>query len=243
MNGRSAPTVLITRPKAAALPLKQMLEAKGYATIVEPLLVIEQLGSMQALPERVQALALTSAHAVPGLSEDAKRLPVFTVGKATAEAARAAGCGQVISGDGDASALAALIARRCRPDDGVILHVSGDVVREELRQELGEQGFDVHQDVVYRALASESFSGDLQRALRGHDVAAVLLFSPRTADILVRLLIETGLSRYVDRTTAICVSGATATPCRTLDWRAIVLAARPNQQALLKALEGSIRIC
>ncbi len=243
MKGRSSPTVLITRPKAAALPLKQTLEAKGYATIVEPLLVIEQLGPMQALPDRVQALALTSAHAVPALCQEAKRLPIFTVGKATAEAARAAGCHQVIPGDGDARALAALIGERCRPKDGAVLHVSGEIVREDLRHGLIEQGFDVHREVVYRALASDSFSEELLRALRGYEVAAILLFSPRTADILVRLLIDSGLSRYVDRTTALCVSEATATPCRTLDWRAIVLAARPHQEALLKALEGSIRIC
>lgn len=235
--------VLITRPKAAALPLKQALEARGYATIVEPLLTIEQLRPMSALPKQVQALALTSAHAVPGLSEDAKRLPIFTVGEATAKAARAAGCLQVIAGDGDASALAVLIGKRCAPKDGAILHVSGEIVRDELQQGLSDLGFDVHRDVVYRASASNGFSKNLLDAWRSREVTAVLLFSPRTAGILARLLIDKGLSRYVDRTTAICVSEATATPCRTLDWKAIVLAAQPNRDALIRALEGSIRIC
>lgn len=235
--------VLITRPEAAAFSLKQELEAKGYATIVEPLLTIEPLQPMSALPKLVQALALTSAHAVPALSEEAKRLPIFTVGKATAGAARAAGCSQVIAGNGDAADLAAVIIERCRPKDGAILHISGEIVREDLQKKLTERGFEVHREAVYRAVTRPRFSDNLLRAWQRREVTAVLLFSPRTAENLVRLLIDAGLSRSVDRTTAICVSDATATPCRTLDWRAIVLAAQPNRDALLRALEGSIRIC
>ena len=235
--------VLITRPEAAARSLKQELEAKGYATIVEPLLTIEPLRSISALPRHVQALALTSAHAVPALSEEAKKLPIFTVGEATAGAARAAGCSQVIAGDGDAADLAAVIVQRCRPKDGAVLHISGEIVRENLQKTLTGQGFEVHREVVYRAVARPRFSDNLLRAWQECEVSAVLLFSPRTAEILVHLLIDAGLSHSVDRTTAICVSDATATPCRTLDWRAIVLAAQPNRDALLRALEGSIRIC
>lgn len=223
--------------------MKRELEAKGYLPLVEPLLAIEPLGRMSASLAGIQAIALTSAHAVPALGDDAKRLPVFTVGKATAEAARAAGCSRLISGDGDAAALAALIARTCRAEDGAILHVGGEVVREELERDLAGQGFEVRRDVVYRASPATAFSDDLVRAWRRREIAAVLLFSPRTAEILVRLLVEAGLMHHVDSVAAICVSEATATPCRTLVWRDICLAARPNREALLKALEGSIGIC
>ncbi|MGI9419763.1 MAG: uroporphyrinogen-III synthase [Geminicoccaceae bacterium] len=206
------------------------------------MLTIETLGLMSTLSDDIQALALTSAHAVPALSDRARQLPVFTVGGATANAARAAGCSRVISGDGDASDLAGLIATHCRPEDGAILHVAGEIVREDLQRALADQGFDVRRDVVYRAVARTGFSDELLQAWGRRDVGAVLLFSPRTADILVRLLVDHGLAHHVDRTTAICVSEATATPCRALYWRAIRLAARPNREALIRALEGSIRI-
>ncbi|MEM9625336.1 MAG: uroporphyrinogen-III synthase [Pseudomonadota bacterium] len=243
MQGEPSPLVLITRPESAALPLKRKLEARGYATIVEPLLTIEHLRRLPPLSKWVQALALTSVNAVPALSDEAKRLPIFTVGKATAEAARQAGCSEVIAGDGDGGALAGLISEHCDVKDGAILHVSGEIVRDGLDQGLKEQGFEVRREMVYRALASGGFSNELSKVWRGREVAAVLLFSPRTAEILVRLLNDAQLSRYVDRTVAICVSEATATPCRTLDWRTVVLAAQPNQDALIRALEGSIRIC
>ncbi|MGI9499355.1 MAG: uroporphyrinogen-III synthase [Geminicoccaceae bacterium] len=227
--------------------MQQELEAKGYATLVEPLLTIEQMSSqegvMSALPKRTQAIALTSTHAVPALSDEAKRLPVFTVGKATAEAARSAGCDQLISGDGDAAALATLIGARCQMEDGIILHVSGEVVRDDLHRILSGQGFDVRREVVYRAMPSAGFSDDLVSAWRRCEITAVLLFSPRTAEILVRLLITSELTSYVDTATAICVSEATAAPCRALGWKKVCLAARPNREAVIRALEGSIGIC
>lgn len=243
MPERSRPRVLITRPEERALALRQELEALGYATMVEPLLTIERLGDMSPLPPGLQGIVLTSANAAPALSDDAKRLPVYTVGNATAAAAREVGCGTVIEGDGDAVELATMITGRCRKEDGGFLHLSGDVVRDEFRQILIEQGFEVSREVVYRALAAGSLSKDLLRAFQHRQIAAALLFSPRTAEILVRLLIDHRLASHVDTVTAICVSEAAARPCRTLDWRNICLSARPNREALLRALEGSIGIC
>lgn len=243
MVKRPSPRVLITRPEDRALQLKQRLEAEGYQTLIEPLLKIESLGPMGPLPDHVQAIVLTSAYAVPALSEEAKRLPVFAVGRATAKEARAFGCMDVVAGDADATALAAIIAKRCLPGEGIILHVSGGVVREELSRTLEAQGFDLQRSLAYHAVASTAFSDDLLCAWRSREIDAVMLLSPRTADILVRLLRYHGLASQVDRTAAICVSANTATPCRDLAWREICLAPQPNLEAMIRALEGSIRIC
>lgn len=242
MAERPAPLVLITRPEDSAGPLRDELEARGLRAMIEPLLTIEPLGPVATLPGNIQAIALTSANAVPALSDEARRLPVFTVGKATAAAARAAGCGEVVSGDGDARALAALIAGTCRPEHGAILHLAGEVVREELRLGLEKEGFALRQEVVYRAVARAAFSPELQQAWHRREIAAVLLFSARTADILVRLLADHGLTSQVDSAAAICLSDLAATPCRRLDWKDIRIAAHPNRKALIRALEGSIGI-
>lgn len=243
MAARPSPMILITRPEPSARTLKKMLEAKGYEALIEPLLKIEPLRPMAPLRGNVQGIALTSANAVSALREEAKRLPIFAVGKATADAARKAGCDHVMSGDGDGAALAELIAGTCSPSDGAILHLAGEVVREDFHLGLEAKGFHIKREVVYRARPAAAFSEELLRAWRSHKVSAVLLFSPRTAEILVRLLIEHDLADQVDRTTAICVSEATATPCRELVWREICLALEPNQDAMIRSLEGSIDIC
>ncbi len=238
-----SPIVLITRPEDKALALKHELEAKGFGTMVEPLLTIEPLGPIPPLSPDIQAIVLTSAQAVPALTDETKRLPVFAVGRATGEAAREAGCSRVIAGDQGGAALADLIAEQCDPKDGAILHIAGEVVREDLQDILQNRGFDVSREVVYRARARTALSNNLVEAWQSGSIAAVLLFSPRTADILVRLLIEQGLTSQVDRTVAICVSEASATPCRELVWKEIRLAPLPSREAMIRTLEGSIRIC
>lgn len=237
------PTVLVTRPTEAAEPLRQALSAKGYGVLIEPLLVIQPIGRVETVSEGVQAIALTSANAVPALGAAARRLPIYTVGTATARAAEAAGCDRILSSDDDARALAGLIAKNCRPECGAILHLSGEVVRDELRRDLAAAGFALRRQIVYRAEASRRLSEATESAWRRRAIGAVLLYSPRTAGILVRLLIDYDLAPQVDSAMAICLSENTAAPCRDLAWKEIRVATHPNQAALIRALEGSIGIC
>ena len=132
--------VLLTRPRAAAERLAQDLAARGHEVLIEPLLTIEPLPGPLPDLAGVQALVITSAHAVPALAGTDPRLPVFVVGSATAAAARAAGRRDVRVGEGDARALARLIARQLRPADGALLHLSGSEVRPELGQDLAAAG-------------------------------------------------------------------------------------------------------
>lgn len=235
--------VLITRPRNDALALQADLEALGYSTIVEPLLTIERIDQPLPPVDEVQAIALTSAHAASALDAKVENIPIYTVGEATAEAARSAGCKTVRSADGNALDLADLIMKDCLPDAGVILHPAGEVVRAGLAETLIAQGFDYRRHQSYRAIPCPRLSDELIASWSRHEIDAVLLFSPRTSVIMVRLLKKHGLESHVDSTAAICLSEETATPCRALTWRTICPAAQPNQQALIRALEGSCTIC
>ncbi len=215
----------------------------GYSVMIEPLLSIEQIAPQQPALEGVQLLVLTSAHAVPALTDQAKQYPLYAVGEATAAAAAAAGCRDVHIAKGDVQDLSRLIVKNCRSRDGTVLHLSGDVIRQGLAEVLNAYGFHYRRQMVYRAVATTGFSEKAIDAWQRRMIAAVLLFSPRTAEVLVRLLKSHGLERQVDSTAAICLSDETATPCKGLVWKAILPAARPNRQALLKALVGISTIC
>ena len=191
----------------------------------------------------VQALVLTSANAAAALSAPARQLPLFAVGDATASAAESAGCRTVISATGTGADLARLIARRCRPERGAILHLSGEDVRPGLGEELAAAGFDLRRQVVYRAVPTRALSAATVEALARRQVEAVLLFSPRTAQTFVELIARHGVRDDLAATAAICLSVAVAQPCRELVWRAIHLAAEPELGALLEALEAARRRC
>ena len=233
--------VLITRPRERALDLARELKGRGDTPLIEPLLAIEPVAGAAPELAGVQAIVLTSAHAVPALSGRAKALPVFAVGDATAAAARTAGCGAVISAGGAAADLARSIAAHCRPGDGALLHLSGEQVREGLAEALATAGFALRRHTVYRAVAANALAPATVEALATRQVDAVLLFSPRTARILVELTGRHGLHERLTGIAAICLSAAVAQPCREVAWRSVHIAARPELGALLEALEAARR--
>jgi uroporphyrinogen-III synthase len=230
--------VLITRPREQALELALRLAERGDMALIQPLLTIERVPGVAPDLAGVQALVLTSANAAPALSAPARQLPLFAVGDATARAAERAGCSRVISAAGSGADLARLIAQHCRPERGALLHLSGEHVRPGLAEGLAAAGFDLRRQVVYRAVAVRALSPATVEAL-----AAVLLFSPRTAQTFVELISRHGLQGDLVATAAICLSAAVAQPCRELVWRAIYLAARPAPGPLLEALEAARRRC
>jgi uroporphyrinogen-III synthase len=208
--------------------------------LIEPLLSIEPLQGALDLAG-VQAIALTSANAVPALGP-ARHLPVFAVGEASAAAARRAGCAQVEAATGDAPSMARLIAACCRPADGAILHLCGTEVRPGLAEGLREAGFRVARQTVYRARAAEALSAGAREAIR-EKLDAVLLFSPRTAGIFSGLVVSAGLEHHLGDSDACCLSAAVADACRDLAWRQVRIAARPDQAALVELLDAVGRRC
>ena len=84
--------LLLTRPQTDSEKLARELTARGISSIIEPLLniVIQEVPPLDT--KGVAALAFTSANGVQAFSERSSRrdLPVYTVGDATARAARTA---------------------------------------------------------------------------------------------------------------------------------------------------------
>ena len=94
--------------------------------------------------ERLHAILVTSGNAIPSLPASHHHLPLFAVGEATAARARDAGFTQVNSADGDANALAELVARSCDRHAGPLLLASGRGQGEGLAADLRARGFRVH---------------------------------------------------------------------------------------------------
>lgn len=106
--------VWITRAQPGAARTAEAVVAMGLTPIVEPLVETRVLAGAPADLEGVAALAFTSAAAVGIFAalHTVRDLPVFTVGDATARAARALGFGEVTSAGGDVAALDALLASK-----------------------------------------------------------------------------------------------------------------------------------
>lgn len=218
--------VWVTRAEPGAARTADRLTALGFTPITAPLLTLAPLpGALDAAPApaAVAALALTSPNGVKAfapLIPRFRRHPVFAVGDATAEAARAAGFADVRSASGDIHALARLIAAEAPP--GPLLAPGAREPAGDLPALLPDRP--VHRLPVYAAFETHAPAPEL--------FDAVMLHSPRAARALASDLPRAASSGRI----AICISDAAAIPLRPFDFTQIRIAATPDEPAMLSAL-------
>lgn len=227
--------VLITRPAEDAEPLAARLRAIGIGCLIEPLMAIRVLAGAPLDLEGVQAILATSANGVRAFASRATRrdIPLYAVGDATAAAARDAGFTRIDSAGGDVIALAARVRERLDPAGGPLLHVAGSVIAKDLSLLLKGAGFVCRRAVLYEARPAKSLSPAVVCAIRAGRLNGILFFSPRTAEVFVRLARRAGLMRACRGLTLFALSRAVATKASPIRWRDCRIAATPTQDALI----------
>lgn len=230
------PLILLTRPRLQSLATARTLKRKGYRSLICPLLTIEPVEHAPPELTDIAGIVLTSANAATALDNRMRQMPLFAVGEATAAAARYRGAHHVTVGQKDGRALAELIAAACAGQDGTLLHLAGEQVRDGLEEALVAAGLGYRRLVVYRAREAGGLSQRVLDALRSHELVAVMLYSPRAAMIFRNLLAAAGLVDRAQRMTAVCMSAAVAACIDDLAWQAVRIAEQPSQDAMVKCL-------
>jgi uroporphyrinogen-III synthase len=213
--------VAVTRPEPQASDTAARLASEGYAVVKAPLLAaVPREGPGSA--EGIGTLALTSRTAAQLLADRPRfhLIPVVAVGEATAAEARRAGFHEVRSADGDVEALLPMLL----DVPGPVVHLSGEDQRGDLVERLRARGQAAERRILY-AMEPAGRLPDVD------PVDAVLLYSPRTA----ALFAERATAPAWRGATCIALSAAVAAPVAD---RPHVVAARPDEPALLAALHG-----
>lgn len=185
-----------------------------------------------------EALALTSpngARSAASLLQE-RTATVFTVGDATADAARREGFARIVSASGDGAALAALIATRW---SGPVLHVRGEDQSFDLAGALKQAGLPARDVVAYAAEPVEALSAEAIDALQ--DDAAILIHSPLGANRFIALARKAGLEDALVQARWAVISTAAAAPVRSVGAQRVNIADRPDEPALLDALARALR--
>ena len=91
-----------------------------------------------------------------------------------------------------------------------MVHLAGDQLAFDLAAELQHHGFRVAQPVVYRMKAATSLTRETVEQIFDGEADAVMLLSPRTADIWVKLIKKHDLGATAARLLHLCLSPAVA---------------------------------
>ena len=169
------------------------------------------------------ALAFTSRNGVSAFAELTLRRDrrVFTVGEATAQAAREAGFSNVRSADGAVDDLVALVAREMRPEERLLAAVAREPVAD-LQALLGGR-VQVQTLAVYEAVETGAHALD--------DIAAILIHSPRAAVALAALG-----AQAVEKPRVVAISAQAAAPLTGLPIADLRIARHPSEAGMLEAL-------
>jgi uroporphyrinogen-III synthase len=232
-----APSVLITRPEPGARETAARVALRGFSPILAPVLRIHTLPARLPPAATLGALLVTSGNAVAPLPRAHHVVPLFAVGDATAERARAAGFATVHSAAGDAAALAALVTREVSTLAGPLLLAAGRGQGNQLAALLRQAGYRVVRRVVYAAEPETNLAAAAAGALAARVVTAALFFSAETARHFVTQVQRAGLAGTLATVDAISIGEAAAVALQALSWRRIRVAARPTQDDMLALLD------
>lgn len=211
--------LLLTRPRAESEGFAARLP-QGWQAHIAPM---QQMDDLPATPDftGIDGLVFTSANAVRSFARRWPdiRLPAYCVGDATAAAARMAGLAAQ-SAKGDARDLAALLAGLPAQN---LLYLHGRHVSTPLLV----PGHSISAVPIYDQ-AALALDDETHSMLAAGQIAAVALFSPRSAALLVAARTQWPALACLCLSPAVARVAAPLGPC--------LIAQTPNAEALLATI-------
>lgn len=223
--------LLVTRPEPDGERTAENLRARGHEVMVTALLRVETV-DFKLADEAYAAVVMTSANAARAVAGHPQRerltsLKAFTVGRHTAEAARAAGFRDVRSADGDKHDLVHLFGTVAGGKP--LLYLAG----EDRSGDLPAGKLPVRTVVAYRAVEAERFPPAVEAALAAGKLDGVLHFSGRSARAYLDCAARSGILDQALAPVHFCLSRQVAEPLAAAGAAAIRPAPRPDEAAII----------
>jgi uroporphyrinogen-III synthase len=231
--------IAVTRPHDDSERTAAALRARGHTVLVAPLMDVQWVKS--DLATNWGAIIITSANAARALASHPARdglikLPLYAVGRRSADAARAVGFTDIITAGGDLRDLLRIVSAR-RPDaKAPVLYLAGEDRSGDLIGDLAVRGIAAELEVVYRAVAAP-LSPTLIAALKAGEIDAVLHFSRRSADNYLSGASLAGVAEQALAVRHLCLSTQIAEPLMAAGAGGVEVAKRPDETSLMGLLE------
>ena len=227
--------IIVTRSQPGADQTARTLTERGLTAIVTP--AIELTRSDASLPNLsvYGGLIFTSANGVRFLSAEteARGLPAWCVGPATASEALLEGYSPVHQSSGDAEDLAHYIAHHWPAGQSKrLLHVANSAAKGIVKAALEHEGFEVDFLALYEATNAPALLPDALSALSG-GACIVLIHSAKGA----RAFMDLSAGLDLQRVSYVAISEQAAGPLREGGEDQIEIADHPDEAHLLEALD------
>ena len=227
--------ILLTRPLEDSHELILKFQTLGHEVSHMPLINIESKNYEQLNFEDFRGIIFTSSNAIKFLDIKSidKKIICFCVGNATEKKARSCGFQNVFSADGNVNNLKELILQNYNSSNGKLLYVSGEIISNDLDQQLISEGYNVKRIVNYSAKPVEKFNEVFIGKLKLKMPEIVYVYSQNSAISFLNLIKNYQLVDHWMDTNLMCIGEKTSAVLNEIKWKKIFLFNPGEEEFLL----------
>ena len=227
--------ILLTRPLEDIQELILKFQELGHIVSHMPVIKIEKVNYKSINFSEFSGIIFTSSNAIKYLDTRLidKNKICFCVGSATEKKARSVGFQNVISTDGNVSNLKELILQNFNHSSGKLLYISGEVITNDLDQDLISNGYDVKRIINYTAKSIENLDEKFIEKLKLKMPEIVYIYSQNSALSFLKLIKNYNLGDFWMNTNLMCISEKTSSILNEIKWKKIFIFSPGEEEFLL----------
>ena len=227
--------ILLTRPLEDIQELILKFQELGHVVSHMPVIKIEKVNYKSINFSEFSGIIFTSSNAIKYLDTKLidKNKICFCVGSATEKKARSVGFQNVISTDGNVSNLKELILQNFNHSYGKLLYISGEVITNDLDQDLISNGYDVKRIINYTAKSIENLDEKFIEKLKLKMPEIVYIYSQNSALSFLKLIKNYNLDDFWMNTNLMCISEKTSSILNEIKWKKIFIFSPGEEEFLL----------
>ena len=162
-----------------------------------------------------------------------KKISCFCVGSATETKAKSTGFQNIFCADGNVNNLKELILQNYNSSNGKLLYVSGEIISNDLDQQLISEGYNVKRIVNYSAKPVEKFNEVFIEKLKLKMPEIVYVYSQNSAISFLNLIKNYQLVDHWMDTNLMCIGEKTSSVLNEIKWKKIFLFNPGEEEFLL----------
>ena len=227
--------ILFTRPLEDCHEMLIRFQTLGHEVSHLPLINIEGLKYEQLNYSEFKGIIFTSANAVKFLDikNIDKKIACFCVGSATEKKARSFGFQNVFSADGNVNNLKELILQNFNSSEGKLLYVSGEIISNNLDQQLITIGYNIERVINYRANPIEKYDEVFIEKLKLKMPEITYIYSQNSAINFLKMIKNYQLETLWMSTNLMCIGEKTSSILNEIKWKKIFLFNPGEEEFLL----------
>ena len=227
--------ILLTRPLEDSREMIFKFQSLGHDISHIPLINIESKNYESINFSNFNGIIFTSANAIKffNLKLIDKKINCFCVGSATEKKAKSSGFQNIFCADGNVNNLKELILQNFNSSDGKLLYVSGEIITNELDQELISEGYSVKRITNYTANPVEKFNDKFIEKLKLKMPEIVYIYSENSAISFLNLIKNYQLENLWLNSNLMCIGEKTSAVLNEIKWKKIFLFNPGEEEFLL----------